>query len=95
MAKGRVSSLPLCKMPIIETPFMRVAVNIIGPIHPPSDDGHRFVLTLVDYATRYPEAVALKKIDTETVAEALVEIYCRVGIPREILKIKVSSLPQI
>ena len=85
MAKGRVSSLPLGKMPIIETPFMRVAVDIIGPIHPPSDDGHRFVLTLVDYATRYPEAVALKKIDTETVAEALVEIYCRVGIPREIL----------
>ena len=85
VAKGRVSSLPLGKMPIIDTPFMRVAVDIIGPIHPPSDDGHRFVLTLVDYATRYPEAIALKKIDTETVAEALVEIYCRVGIPREIL----------
>ena len=38
VAKGRVSSLPLGKMPIIETPFMREAVDIIGPIHPPSDD---------------------------------------------------------
>ena len=40
---------------------------------------------MVDYATRYPEAKALKRIDTETVAEALVEIYSRVGIPREVL----------
>ena len=61
VAKDRVSSLPLGKMPIIDTPFMRVAVDIIGPIHPPSDDRHRFMLTLVDYATWYPEAIALKK----------------------------------
>ena len=85
VAKGKVSSIPLGKMPIIDTPFSRVAVDLIGPIHPPTDDGNRFILTVIDYATRYPEAKALKKIDTETVAEALVEIYSRVGIPREIL----------
>ena len=33
----------------------------------------------------YPEAVPLKKIDTETVAEALVDIFSRLGIPEEIL----------
>ena len=83
--KGRVSKLPLGKMPLIDTPFSRVAINLIGPIHPPTDDGHRFILTVVDYATRYPEAVPLKRIDTERVAEALIEIYSRVGVPREIL----------
>ena len=57
----------------------------LEPIHPPSDDGHRFILTLVDYATRYPEAKSLEKIDTETVARALVEIFSRVGFPGEIL----------
>ena len=36
---------------------------------------HRYILTLVDYATRYPEAVPLKNIDTETVAEALLNMY--------------------
>ena len=36
---------------------------------------------LVDYATRYPEAVPLKKITTE----ALLDIYNRVGIPEEVL----------
>ena len=83
--KGKVSQLPLGKMPIIDTPFSRIAIDIIGPIHPPSDKGNRFILTVVDYATRYPEAKALKIIDTENVAEALIEIYSRVGIPREVL----------
>ena len=72
-------------MPVIETPFKRVAVDLIGPIHPPSKEGHRCVLTLVDYATRYPEAIALKSITTEAVAEALVTIYSRVGLPEEVL----------
>ena len=52
---------------------------------PPSEDGHRYILTLVDFATRYPEAVPLKNIDTETVAEALVDIFSRLGVPEEIL----------
>ena len=42
-------------------------------------------MTLVDFSTRYPEAVPLKKINTETVAEALVDIFSRVGVPEEIL----------
>ena len=83
--KGRVSKLPLGKMPLIDSPFVRVAIDLIDPIHPPTDDGHRFILTVVDYPTRYPEATPLKKIDTERVAEALVEIYSRVGVPREVL----------
>ena len=42
-------------------------------------------MTLVDYVTRYPEAAPLKRIDTKTVAEALVDIYSRLGVPEEIL----------
>ena len=83
--KGKISQLPLGKMPIIDTLFSRVAIDIVGPISPPSDKGNRFILTVVDYATCYPEAMALRTIDTENVAEALIEIYSRVGIPREVL----------
>ncbi|KAK7097946.1 hypothetical protein V1264_004849 [Littorina saxatilis] len=83
--RGRVPKVPLQKMPLIDRPFKRVAIDPIGEIKPPSEEGHRWVLTLVDYATRYPEAVPLKKIDTETVAEALVDIFSRIGVPEEIL----------
>jgi len=83
--KGKVTQLPIGDMPIIDTPFKRVAIDLVGPINPPSERGHRFILTVVDYASRYPEAVALKKIDTETVAEALLDMFSRVGLPQEIL----------
>ena len=85
VTKGSVTKAPLGKMPLIDMPFKRVAVDLIGPIAPASDKGHRYVLTLVDYATRYPEAVPLKNIDTETVAEALLDLYSRLGIPEEVL----------
>ena len=40
---------------------------------------------MIDYATRYPGAVALPGIETERVAEVLVEMFSRVGIPDEML----------
>ena len=83
--RGSVPRAPLGDMPLIDQPFKRVAIDLVGPIAPASDKGHRYILTLVDYATRYPEAVPLKSIDTETVAEALLDMYSRVGVPEEVL----------
>ncbi|XP_069140237.1 uncharacterized protein [Argopecten irradians] len=85
ISKGRVPVAPLGNMPLIDTPFKRVAVDLIGPIQPATDRGNRYILTVVDYATRYPEAVALRGIETERVAEALVDIFSRVGVPAEML----------
>lgn len=82
--KGRVTKARLGKMPIIGEPFARV-VDLVGPIEPRSSNGSKYILTVVDYATRYPEAIALSNIDTVTVAEALLEIFSRIGIPKEIL----------
>ena len=83
--KGRVVKAPLEKMPLVDAPFKHVAVDLVGLISPPSEKGHQYILTLVDYKTRYPEAIPLKNVQTETVAEALVDIYSRLGIPEEIL----------
>ena len=83
--KGKLKPAPLEKMPIISEPFSRVAIDIVGPFAPASSRGHKYILTLIDYATRYPEAVPLKNIDTISVAEALMDIFSRVGIPYEIL----------
>ena len=84
-SKGKVTRVPLGEMPLIDTPFERIAVDLVGPIAPVSDTGNRYILTVVDYATRYPEAIPLKKIETERVAEALLEIFSRVGFPKEVL----------
>ena len=85
VSKGSVPKVPLEKMPLIDKPFKRVAIDLVGPISPLSEEGHRYILTLVDFSTRYPEDVPLQNIDTETVAEALVDIFSRLGVPEEIL----------
>ena len=59
-------------------------MDIVGPL-PRSRSGNRYVLVICDYATRYPEAVAMRTIDAENVAEELVKLFARVGIPSEIL----------
>ena len=84
-AKGSAPRVPLGDMLLIDMPFRRVAVDLVGPISRASEKGHRYILTLVDYATRYPEAVLLKNIDIATVAEVLLNMYSPLGIPEEVL----------
>ena len=59
-------------------------MDLIGPFDQ-STQGYRFVLVLVDYATRYPEAVPLCNISAKSVAQALFQVISCVGIPKEIL----------
>ncbi|XP_075768997.1 uncharacterized protein LOC142821566 [Pelodiscus sinensis] len=42
-------------------------------------------MVVVDYATRYPEAVPLRNTTARTLAEELFKLFARVGIPKEIL----------
>ena len=76
--KGRNPKAELGRMPIIDVPFKRIAIDIIGKISPMSESKNQYILTLIDFATRFPEAVVLKSIDTVTVAEELLNIFSRI-----------------
>uniref|UniRef100_A0A8C5MWQ3 Gypsy retrotransposon integrase-like protein 1 n=1 Tax=Leptobrachium leishanense TaxID=445787 RepID=A0A8C5MWQ3_9ANUR len=76
---------PLQPLPIIGEPFSRIAVDIIGPLARPSATGKKYILTVVDYATRYPEAIPLANTQADTIADALLRVFTRVGFPKEIL----------
>ena len=83
--KGRTPTVPLGKQSTIDVMFKKVAVDIIGPIEPMSESKKRYILVMIDYNTRYPEAVALKDIHASTVATALWEMWTRLGIPDTIV----------
>jgi len=51
-----IPKAPLRPLPLMEVPFEHMAMDLIGPFQR-SARGYRFVLVLVDCATRYPEAV--------------------------------------
>ncbi len=61
---------PLRPLPLMQVPFELIGMDLIGPLER-SARGHRFALVLVDYATRYPEAVALRNISAKSVAECV------------------------
>ena len=69
-------------MPITIKPFSHFSVDLVGPLQPPSSRGHKYVMTVVDQATWYGDAVPLRYIDAETVAQALMEFCSRVGFPQ-------------
>ncbi len=75
---------PLVSLPIIDVPFTRIAMDIVGPLER-SRSGNRYILVVCDYATRYPEAFPLKKIKTRQIVNVLGQLFSRVGIPTEIL----------
>ena len=70
-ARKKVKKVPLQNVPVVGLPFSKVAVDLIGPFKSPSQRGHRYVLMVMDYATRYADAVPLQHIDLESVAEAM------------------------
>ena len=77
--------------PVIGTPFDRVAIDIVGPLATRSRRGNKFILVLCDYATGYPEAVAISSIEASRIAEELLAIFSRVGFPCELLSDQSSN----
>ena len=75
---------PLHPLPVIGTPWERIAIDIVGKM-PRTSRGHAYILTVMDFATRYMEAVPLRRVDARTTCQALLEIFARYGIPKEIL----------
>ena len=59
-------------------------MDVVGPL-PRSSSGNKYILVMCDYATRYQEATPMKTVDAEHVAEELVTMFARVGVPSEIL----------
>uniref|UniRef100_A0A8C4X6A1 Gypsy retrotransposon integrase-like protein 1 n=1 Tax=Erpetoichthys calabaricus TaxID=27687 RepID=A0A8C4X6A1_ERPCA len=75
---------PLVPIPLVDIPFERLGVDIVGPLKP-SSRGFKYILVMVEYATRYPEAVPLRSANTKNIARELVNLFSRVGIPKEVL----------
>ena len=63
------------------TRFEHVHVDVVGPF--PCDQGKRYVLTMMDRTTRWPEAVAIADATTDTILQAFLDAWiAKFGIPR-------------
>ncbi|BHF81360.1 hypothetical protein SprV_0702449000 [Sparganum proliferum] len=65
-------------------PFQRLGLDIIGPL-PFTTTGHRFILVMVDYFTKWAEAVPLLRQDAVSLTNAIFNNWiCRFGVPLSI-----------
>jgi len=78
---------PELLLPIVTTwPFEAWGIDIIGPISPPSVKGHRFILAITDYFSKWAEAVPLAEVKTTNVINFIKHHVIHLfGIPRQII----------
>jgi len=69
----------------VGAPFQRVCCDWIGPLKEAAS-GARYMITLVDQFTKWPEVIPVRDVTAKTVASALLyNVFVRFGIPDEIL----------
>ena len=55
----------------MEFPFQQWGLDIIGPINPNSSQQHKFIITAIDYFTRWVEEAPLRVVNTNQVISFL------------------------
>ena len=89
----KTQKAPLQPLPVISTPWEMVATDVVGPL-PRTKKGNRYLLTIQDFATRYLEALPMKKADAATTCQKLKECFARFGYPKRLLSDNGGTLLQ-
>jgi len=72
LGNSRKPSLaPLMPLPVMTEPWSCIAIDIVRPLPTCDKSQNRFVLTVLDLDTHYPEAIALMDHTAPQVAKAL------------------------
>lgn len=54
-------------------------IDCVGPL-PKTRKGNEYLLTILDVATRYPEAIPVRTINTKTIVDHLVRFFSWAGL---------------
>ncbi|PKI76189.1 hypothetical protein CRG98_003416, partial [Punica granatum] len=74
-------------------PFSMWGIDVIGPINPKASNGHQFILVVIDYFTKWIEAITLASITANAVARFLKhDIIARYGVPETIITDNAKNL---
>lgn len=74
---------PLYPIPVMKEPFEKILIDCVGPL-PKTKAGNQFLLTIMCTATRFPEAIPLRRITTPVVVKALTKYFTTFGLPKVI-----------
>nr|XP_004252415.1 uncharacterized protein K02A2.6-like [Solanum lycopersicum] len=66
--------------------FVAWGMDVISLIEPSSSNGHRFILVVIDYFTKWVEAASYKSVTKKVVADFVPKnLICMFGVPESII----------
>ncbi|GFY78964.1 retrovirus-related Pol polyprotein from transposon 412 [Trichonephila inaurata madagascariensis] len=68
---------------VISEIFTKLKVDACGPL-PVSTSGNKYIITVICMSSKYPDAIPTPNLCSTTVVDALLQIFCRLGFPREL-----------
>ncbi|KAH9274024.1 hypothetical protein BASA83_003665 [Batrachochytrium salamandrivorans] len=83
-ASGIHSPLPIRPVPPVALPFERWGIDFYGPMAE-TKSGNRYLITCIDYATRWVLAKPVKEMTESAVAAFLYDLMMTYGAPFEII----------
>ena len=83
--KRTLDRVPITPITRDDVPFQTLNMDCIGPLDPPSAQGHKYCLCIVDNCTRWPSIYLLKSLTAKAVCEALLDLLVNVGVPKVII----------
>ena len=72
--KMTANKIPIQSMPIPQTPFQTIAIDISGPF-PETENGEKYMLTIICLFSGWPECFVIPNKETATVARVLCEEF--------------------
>uniref|UniRef100_S4RFX4 Gypsy retrotransposon integrase-like protein 1 n=1 Tax=Petromyzon marinus TaxID=7757 RepID=S4RFX4_PETMA len=80
---SRRVAMPSMKLLKASGPWEVLGLDVLGPL-PVTSRANRYLLLLIDYFSKWAEAVPLIEKSQEHVASALTVVFCRYGFPRKV-----------
>ncbi|GFX50362.1 gypsy retrotransposon integrase-like protein 1 [Trichonephila clavipes] len=74
---------PLKLVPVIQEVFTKLNIDACGPL-PITSKGNRYLIAAICMSSKFPEAIPVSDISSVSVTDALLNIFSRMGFPREI-----------
>jgi hypothetical protein len=89
MSKIHPPTVPLGELPPA-LPLTRFHIDFFGPLR--ESDGKKFILVIVDSASKWPKLIAIDNLEAKTICEALFNnVVSRLRLPRSISVVSDNS----
>lgn len=72
--------VPIREIERPDLPGAHLMMDVIGPIDPPSSQGHKYLLCIIDVCTSWPSVYLLKNLSAKSVCESLCDLFSTLGV---------------